>query len=245
MRKLLLLLVAPTLVQAQTYLSLPDYDWLSLLCDPANSTLTDEVYVGFCGVQRPDLAVSEEIVPPLETASSVPETVSAPLQDPPISVELSSSEQWVPRSGSASISWQSSGATSCTASGDWSGAKPVHGTVSMDALTADKVYKLTCVNETETSISLMNVYIQQAVLSWEPPTENIDASALVLSDLDGYRVYWGTASRTYENTLDVEDPAQMSLVLKLTPGTYYFAITAITTAGEESPYSGEGHKIIN
>ena len=245
MRKLFLLLVLPTLVQAQSY-SLPGYDWTYLLCDPANSTLSDEVYLSVCGVERPAVAGSEPITPPLDPEpEALSSPVSTPPQDPPVILELSPSEQWIPRSGSVTLSWQSTGATSCTASGDWSGTKPVSGVVSMEALTEDKTYTLVCENGTNTSVALLNVHIRQAVLTWEPPTANTDGSPLPLSDIDSYRVYWGTASRAYENTRDVEDVEDRSLVLELPPGTYYFAMTAINTEGNESAFSAEGWKEIN
>jgi mannan endo-1,4-beta-mannosidase len=49
------------------------------------------------------------------------------------------------RSGSAStLSWSAGNATSCTASGGWSGSKAMSGTASTGALTASKTYTLTC-----------------------------------------------------------------------------------------------------
>ncbi len=48
-------------------------------------------------------------------------------------------------SGASSIlSWTSSNATACTASGDWTGAKSVNGTQTTGALSTSKTYTLTC-----------------------------------------------------------------------------------------------------
>jgi len=45
---------------------------------------------------------------------------------------------------SATLTWSSTNATSCTASGDWSGIKAVSGSQSTGAVTSNKAYKITC-----------------------------------------------------------------------------------------------------
>lgn len=75
-----------------------------------------------------------------------------------------------------------------------------------------------------------------ATLSWPRPTQNVDGSAL--TDLAGYRVYWGTTFGVYPNsrTLSGADTLE-SRIDGLTPGAWHFAVTAINTASRESPYS--------
>jgi len=63
----------------------------------------------------------------------------------------------------------------------------------------------------------------------------------------GYRVYYGTASHQYSQTLGggtfVANPSMT--VSNLTSGTtYYFAVTAVDAAGVETAYSNEGSKLI-
>jgi len=66
-------------------------------------------------------------------------------------------------------------------------------------------------------------------LIWDPNPE---------TDLAGYRVYVGTASRTYGPPITTG--IQPSYVLtSLPPGTYYFAVTAFNNAGLESGFSNE------
>lgn len=81
-----------------------------------------------------------------------------------------------------------------------------------------------------------------ALLSWIAPTERTDGTPL--TDLDAYRVYWGTATRNYPNMLTLGDENALTFnVTALTPGIrYFFAVTAIDTALRESAYSNEASK---
>ena len=59
------------------------------------------------------------------------------------------------------------------------------------------------------------------------------------ADLAGYNVYYGTESRVYGDAINTTDISQL---LTLTPDigtTYYFAVTAYDTSGNESDYSEE------
>jgi hypothetical protein len=73
-------------------------------------------------------------------------------------------------------------------------------------------------------------------LSWDAPTTNSDSSPL--SDLAGYKVYYGTSSGSYTNSVDVGNIAGAS-VSSLASGSWCFAVTAYDTSGNESNYSGE------
>ena len=73
-------------------------------------------------------------------------------------------------------------------------------------------------------------------LSWTVPTENEDMSPL--TDLAGYIIHYGTQAGQYSNTIYVDDPKTTSYKFEnLSPGTYYFAITAINTDDVESALS--------
>ncbi len=72
--------------------------------------------------------------------------------------------------------------------------------------------------------------VAQIKLAWDPNTD---------PDLAGYRVYYGTASRSYGLPIDVGNVTTCT-VPGLTPGvTYYFAITAYDISHNESGYSNE------
>lgn len=71
-----------------------------------------------------------------------------------------------------------------------------------------------------------------AVLSWDANTE---------PDLAGYRVYYGTAPRAYQLSVDVGNTTTY-VVTGLGAGAYYFAVTAYDNAGTEGFYSAESNK---
>ncbi len=80
-------------------------------------------------------------------------------------------------------------------------------------------------------------------LSWNPPTQNTDGTAL--TNLAGYKVYWGTDQNEYTNSVDVNNPGIATYVIEqLTPATWYFAVTSVNSAGAESSYSNVSSKQI-
>jgi hypothetical protein len=82
-----------------------------------------------------------------------------------------------------------------------------------------------------------------ASLSWSAPTENEDGSPL--TDLAGYRIYYGTSPSDLSKRIDVGNPATTSTVVQtLTPGTWFFAISAYTQTGVESARSQVASKVI-
>mgnify|MGYP002277931815 CR=1 FL=1 len=78
----------------------------------------------------------------------------------------------------------------------------------------------------------------RVTLSWTPPTENEDGTAL--TDLAGYKIYYGTASGEYTEQIRVENPSVSTYVVdNLSPTTYFFVATAYNQNGLESDYTNE------
>jgi len=93
------------------------------------------------------------------------------------------------------------------------------------------------------SIAVTQVSLGSASLSWMAPTQNTDGSAL--TDLGGYRVYYGTSVSALNQVIDV--PGRDTLgyeVDRLSSGSYYFAVKALSTSGAESALSAIGEKAI-
>jgi len=93
------------------------------------------------------------------------------------------------------------------------------------------------------SITVLASANGSATLSWQPPTRNTDGSTL--TDLAGYKVYWGTTSGTYPNSVTLNNSGLTSYVVgNLAPGTYFFAVTALNRAGAESSRTSPASKTI-
>jgi hypothetical protein len=56
-----------------------------------------------------------------------------------------------------------------------------------------------------------------------------------LTNLAGYKVYWGTTPGTYTNSTTLTNPGLTTYVVgNLVRGTHYFTMTAVNTSGMES-----------
>lgn len=75
-------------------------------------------------------------------------------------------------------------------------------------------------------------------ISWNAPTERTDGQPL--TDLAGYRIYYGRMSETYDYEIEIDNPGIVTYVVEdLVPGDWYFVATAFDAAGVESEYSNE------
>ena len=93
------------------------------------------------------------------------------------------------------------------------------------------------------SITVEAIAMGSVTLSWSPPTENTDGTAL--TDLAGYRIYWGTTSGSYPNSVSIDNPGVTTYVVEnLVPGTYEFVATSYNTSGVESDYSAPATKTV-
>jgi hypothetical protein len=131
------------------------------------------------------------------------------------------------------LTWSTSPiANSCTASGGWSGTKAASGTQTLTRIYANTNYILTCTWGTNT-----------ARVAWETPTSNTNGSPL--TNLAGFRVYYGTSSAALTRTSVVNDiTARAASIYSLAPGTWYFAVRAFNTSQIESSNSNLATKIV-
>jgi hypothetical protein len=93
------------------------------------------------------------------------------------------------------------------------------------------------------NLSVQAIASGSARLTWNPPTTNSDGSPL--TNLSGYKVYWGTSAGNYSSSVTIMSPGIATYTVEnLTPNTYHFAVTAISTTGAESVFSNSGSKTI-
>ena len=78
-------------------------------------------------------------------------------------------------------------------------------------------------------------------IRWLQNSQNADGS--VLTDLAGYKIYYGNEPGNYPMSLQIDNPGIARYVVEnLAPNTYYFVLTAINSKGMESEYSNEASK---
>ena len=78
----------------------------------------------------------------------------------------------------------------------------------------------------------------QAILSWDPSVPTATQPAVAT----GYKIYWGTQSGSYSNSVDVGNVVTYTLTGFQNVTTYYFAVTAYDITGGESVFSNEVFK---
>lgn len=91
-------------------------------------------------------------------------------------------------------------------------------------------------------LSSVASFAGDVTLSWTPPTVNQDGT--YITDLAGYAVYYGTASGSFTDTIDVGNVITYQLKNLGDRLTYYFIVTAYDTSGNESQYSNEVSRYI-
>jgi hypothetical protein len=86
------------------------------------------------------------------------------------------------------------------------------------------------------TITVTGASAGSASLSWVPPTEREDGSAL--TNLAGYRVYYGQLASALDRQIRVDNPGLSAYVVEnLGTGTWFFAVSAVDAAGLESRLS--------
>lgn len=173
---------------------------------------------------------------------NVSQTASVTVTAGTPSVTLSANPAGVARNGSTTLTWAGANVTGCSASGGWSGALAVSGTQSVGPLTQDTTYSLTCSGGGGNAVAMTTVALREAALSWQAPTRNVDGSAL--TNLTGYKIYYGTSSKNYTQSVSVSGATTTQWTLALAPGTYYFALAAVDATGTESSKTNEVTKTI-
>lgn len=94
------------------------------------------------------------------------------------------------------------------------------------------------------SITVSQTALGNVTLSWIAPTQNSDGSPL--TDLAGYKIYYGKKSRTYDHEFRISNAGITTFVVEnLVPRTYYFAATSFNSSGVESAYSGEAVRTVD
>ena len=94
------------------------------------------------------------------------------------------------------------------------------------------------------AITVTDVATGSATVSWTPPTQNSDGSAL--TNLAGYRIAYGRSSTVLDRSVSLNNPGLTSAVVdNLSTGTWYFAVSAVNNEGGSSSPSNVASKTIS
>jgi hypothetical protein len=122
---------------------------------------------------------------------------------------------------SANLTWSSSDAVSCLASGDWSGAKPLSGSESTGNLTASKTYTITCTGPGGSANDSVTVNVNPPVI----PTGDFNVFGWAWSD------NFGWISFNYENCYPSGPPGCPPIIVA------GYGVDINFTTGEMSGYA--------
>jgi hypothetical protein len=123
-----------------------------------------------------------------EASAAVAVSVQSPLPLP--TVNLAADTTSVSYNGAVILSWSTTNATSCTASGAWSGVKDLSGSESISPLTSDSSFSLNCIGPSGTASETVEISCSncttdfQITLLWD---KNLDF-------VTGYKVYKGAST---------------------------------------------------
>ena len=81
--------------------------------------------------------------------------------------------------------------------------------------------------------------------TWDVPVDFTDGSALTLSDISFYTLYYGTRSGDYTTEIDINDKSTTTCTISDLPsGDYFLSVTVTLTDGRESEFSNEIYRPI-
>ena len=181
---------------------------------------------------------------------SAAQSATVTLSAPPPTVSLAANPSTVAGGKSTTLTWSSTNATTCAASGGWSGNLSPGGSSVTAPLSASTTYGLTCTGPGGSASQTLVVTVANttalgtAALSWMPPAKNVDGSTPV-TPLAGYIVYYGTSTSALTNFVRIATPATTAYtVTGLDAGTWYFAVAAVAVDATVSPLSVIGSKTV-
>jgi peptidoglycan/xylan/chitin deacetylase (PgdA/CDA1 family) len=110
-------------------------------------------------------------------------------------VSISASPSSITAGQSSTLTWSSTNATSCTASGGWSGTEAVSGTLSV-APTATSTYTLTCTGNGSSVSQSATVNVSAATPPPAAPTVTLSASPTSITSGQSSTLTWSSTNAT-------------------------------------------------
>lgn len=154
------------------------------------------------------------------------------------STSTASSGTTTTTSGTTSTTTSSSTTTSGTTTTSSTTGTSAGSTTSTSGTTGTTSGSTSTTSSSTSTTTTATPVTHSAALSWSIPTTRTDGTALALSELAGYEVYYTDSTGTTNVSVPVSGGTTTSTtVSNLTSGTYYFSMSAIDTSGQKSPLS--------
>ncbi len=161
--------------------------------------------------------------------------ISAAGSTPAPTVTLQASPAVVDSSGNSTLTWSSTNATTCTASGGWSGTRTTSGTTMIGPLAIATIFTLSCSGPGGSSQASTNVDVPATVQG--QLTGSVDSSLIDATGVSQVYVFHGSVT-PHDKNGTATDPAFVANVVQdanactfhyslatLAPGTYTLAFT--------------------
>jgi hypothetical protein len=165
----------------------------------------------------------------------------------PITLTLAASPNSVAAGTAATLTWNSTGAESCTAEGAWSGAKPVSGSESTGPLTTSRTYQLTCTGAAGSESRSANVVVASAppaptlTLAANPSSVQAGSAAILTWSSENATTctasgaWSGTKALTGSQTVSPSSTSSYNLVCTGPGGSVQRTSTVSVTAATPTP----------
>ncbi len=160
------------------------------------------------------------------------QTATVTVSSPAPTVSLSAGPSAITSGGSSTLTWSATNATSCTASGSWSGAMPVSGSQSTGALTATSTYTLTCTGAGGSASQSATVSV-----STPAPTVTIGANPSTIASGSASTLTWtstNSTSCTASGGWSGHEPANGSTSTGTLTATTTFSLSCTGAGGSAS-----------
>ena len=168
-----------------------------------------------------------------------PPEETPPDEDAPLSANFSVDQNEVDRGGSVQLRWSSTGALRCEADGAWAGSIDRSGNRQVGPLDRTSTFTLRCSGrDGEEVVEMISVSVLGTfVVNWQAPQENVDGTPL--TDLAEFRLFYGTDSRDYTESVTISGASATTRTIKAPLGDYFVAMKSVNADGVESEFSNE------
>ena len=163
-----------------------------------------------------------------------------------VEVRFSVEPPYITKGESVTLSWSTTNADTCRATGVsggvWFGSQPTSGSVLVPDVEATSLFGIVCERGESRASSYEIAHLGERTVHWLAPEVDVDGNPL--TNLAGFELFYGEESGSYDASIDIPDASATEYELDLPEGLYYFALVAYDTDNVRSDLSNEIHQYI-